>query len=147
MNMPLLTFVIDIDDTLCKTETINGKRDYSTSIPFPDMIWRVNSFHEQGHKIILFTARQVNTYKGDIDLIHKHTKPVLEKWLKDHKVKYDELIFGKPWGENVVYVDDKALTTTQFLRLPITDETSKTKDVYLRSNNRSLNLTNGIKGI
>ena len=32
-----------------------------------------------------------------------------------HNVKYHQLIMGKPWGENVFYVDDKNLTISEFL--------------------------------
>jgi len=35
-----------------------------------------------------------------------------EKWLKDNRVCYDELIFGKPAAD--VYVDDKAVLPEDF---------------------------------
>ena len=36
-------------------------------------------------------------------------------WLEKYQIPYNELIFGKPWGPNVYYVDDKNLTLNQFL--------------------------------
>jgi uncharacterized HAD superfamily protein len=45
--------------------------------------------------IILYTAR------------HKEDKEITLKWLKDNKIDYDEIYFGKPLAD--IYIDDKAL--------------------------------------
>jgi hypothetical protein len=49
------------------------------------------------------------THGGDLDKIIEDVGCVTEKWLDDHKVPYDELIFGKPYS-STYYVDDKAMT-------------------------------------
>ena len=57
----------------------------------------------------------MKTYNNDIRKIYQYVYPVIEKWCKKHNVKYHQLIMGKPWGENVFYVDDKNLTISEFL--------------------------------
>jgi len=117
--MELQTFVIDIDDTISYISQyeLNSNKiaDYQNSIPIKPVIDKINKLYNQGHKIILFTSRGMRTFKGDIKKIIEYHKPILEKWLKKYNVKYHELYFGKPWGKNVRYVDDKNLTINQFI--------------------------------
>ena len=49
----LKTYVFDLDNTLCKTEGSN----YFDSVPYVDRILKVNELHDQGHTIIVETAR------------------------------------------------------------------------------------------
>jgi hypothetical protein len=91
------TLCFDLDGTLC-TNTFG---DYESAEPFPWAIARVNALAEQGHRIIVFTAR--GTATGiDWDEV---TRGQLERW----GVRYDELFFGKPSAD--VYVDDRAIHT------------------------------------
>jgi capsule biosynthesis phosphatase len=115
--MEKYTFVVDIDDTICVSEKIPGtdRFDYSNSIPIQRVVQKIVQLKEAGHRIILFTARGMRTYNGDVELIKKHVQPVLEDWLYRHGVPYDELHVGKPWGPNVYYVDDKALSPSDFV--------------------------------
>ena len=45
--------------------------------------------------------------KGNLDLIKEKNEEVLIDWLSRYKVKYHQLIFGKPLAD--LYVDDKAM--------------------------------------
>ena len=47
-----------------------------------------------GFQIIIFTSRNMRSYKGNIDLIKLKTLPVIVKWLKKYSVPYDEIIIG-----------------------------------------------------
>jgi capsule biosynthesis phosphatase len=107
------TYVIDIDETIC--EIIKPGMIYIDAVPKLDVINQLNKLYDQGHTIILFTARGMKTYNNDIRKIYQYVYPVIEKWCKKHNVKYHQLIMGKPWGENVFYVDDKNLTISEFL--------------------------------
>lgn len=107
------TMVIDIDNTICYNKLKH--QSYSEVRPIEYIISTINDNYHN-HYIILFTSRGMRTYDGDIDLINKHVRPELEEWLTKHDVKYDELIMGKPWGKNVIYVDDKAMTPVEFAR-------------------------------
>jgi capsule biosynthesis phosphatase len=107
------TYVVDIDGTLCGPPL---NKDYSTCEPIKDVIDQVNRLYESGHKIILFTARGMRSYNKDIEDIHTYVKPILIKWLNNHNVKYHELIFGKPWGEDVWYIDDRSISISDFIK-------------------------------
>lgn len=105
--------VVDIDGTICDAPA-NG--DYSNCPPKIDVIQELKSQDKSGSYIILFTARNVRTLKGSMGLINKYTAPTLLSWLERHEVPYDEIVFGKPWGEGgVIYIDDKNCSIEEFL--------------------------------
>jgi capsule biosynthesis phosphatase len=108
-------FIVDVDGTLC--EELGGVYTYATVPPRIEMINKVNQLYDSGSKIVLFTARGMRTYSGDIEQINLHVRPVLIKWLGEHDVKYHELIMGKPWASDCYYVDDRALHPEEFLKL------------------------------
>lgn len=105
-----ISFVFDIDDTICN----NKNRDYENAIPFKEVINKINYLYDNGATIKLYTSRGMVSCNGDIEKIIAKNKPVLEKWLKKNKVKYNELIFGKPLGD--LYVDDKAMNVRDFTK-------------------------------
>lgn len=106
--------VIDLDDTICKT--ING--DYLNSLPNDDVISKICEYKKIGFQIIIFTSRNMRSYKGNIGLINANTIPLIIKWLEKHKVPYDEIIVGKPWPSyGGFYVDDKAIRPDEFVKL------------------------------
>lgn len=110
------TFIIDIDDTISQTpldEQGNGL--YQQAKPLHNVIKKIRLLYQEGHMIVLFTARGMRTYKGDVEKIKKNHQDTLVSWLNQNHVPYHELIFGKPWGPNVYYIDDKSLTINQFL--------------------------------
>lgn len=108
--MPRIVF--DIDDTICK----DGKKlGYENAIPIQETIDKINDIHENlGAEIILYTARGMGSCKGNTQKAREKNEAILIKWLKDHEVKYDELIFGKPLAD--LYVDDKAMSLPDFIK-------------------------------
>tara|TARA_B100000925_G_scaffold286812_1_gene265094 strand:- start:142 stop:1167 length:1026 start_codon:yes stop_codon:yes gene_type:complete len=65
--------------------------------------------------ILIFTARNMRSFNGNLEKINTVTKPIAEEWLKKQKIQYDEIIMGKPWcGEDGFYVDDKNLSIDEF---------------------------------
>lgn len=109
------TFIIDVDNTIMTTPKIISFYDYANSKPIQDMIDKINGLYDQGNKIILFTSRGMRTFNGVVSRIEKYHRPILEKVLKDFNLNYHELIFGKPWGENPIYVDDRSLSISNFI--------------------------------
>lgn len=108
--------VIDIDGTLCNIK--NKSEDYIDILPKKDVLNKLRVYKEKGVYIILYTSRQMRTYKGNIGRINANTAKVLFEWLDKHDVPYDEIHFGKPWcGRNGFYVDDKAIRPSEFLEL------------------------------
>lgn len=102
--MKLKTICFDIDNVICKTST---ERVYSKSIPIKKNIKVINDAYNRGFKIILYTARYMGRYKGNLKKITKYIKPLTLKQLKNWGVKYHEIYFGKPTFD--LFIDDKSL--------------------------------------
>lgn len=95
-----MIYCFDIDGTLC---TKTGG-DYEKAESYPDRIAIVNSLHEAGHEIKLFTARGSTT---GIDW-----RALTERQLREWNVRYHVLIMGKPEAD--IFVDDKAFNSDQW---------------------------------
>ena len=107
------TLVVDIDDTLCFK---NEKENYSEAIPIEKVCNALRRANSNGVYIILFTSRNMRTFRGSMGLINKYTAPLIIQWLGLNNIPYDEIYFGKPWGNNVSYVDDKNLSIDDLLK-------------------------------
>ena len=92
--MHIKTYAFDLDGTLCTLT--DGK--YEIAEPFADRISHVNKLFEEGHTILIFTARGA-TSKRDL---RDFTLGQLSVW----GVKFHELITGKPHFD--LLIDDKA---------------------------------------
>lgn len=106
---PEKTLIVDVDGTILHA----ANRDYANATEFSAVIGKLNDLYRKGWNIIYFTARGQLSKNGDMKRIEKENRPVLEKWLKDHDVLYDYLVFNKPYG--AFYVDDKALSLYDFM--------------------------------
>ncbi len=106
------TLVVDIDKTICESPPGN---DYRKCKPIKTVCSKLIEENDKGTYIILYTSRNVRTFKGNIGLINKYTSVVLLEWLKNNNVPYDEIYFNKPWGfGNLNYIDDKFLSIDKF---------------------------------
>lgn len=95
--------IVDIDGVIC--QTIDG--NYVESIPNRARINELNRRYEAGDKIIYFTARGSET---GIDW-----RELTERQFEDWGVKYDALLFNKPYGDQ--YIDDRAINDKDFFKL------------------------------
>lgn len=102
-----LRWIFDLDETLVTRPEVTG--DYSTCRPIQNMIDFVNKLHDEGHYIIIHTARHMLTCNGDVRVITQRIGQKTEDSLYNMGVHYHELVFGKPYGD--IYVDDKACNT------------------------------------
>jgi len=95
-----MRYVFDLDETLCTGYP------YEKATSIQHNINKLNCLHEEGHTIIINTARGMGRTKGNVGralaLIGKLTFEQLEEW----GVLYDEIYFGKPSADR--YFDDKA---------------------------------------
>ena len=114
----MFSFVFDVDGTLCP---IKGEDEsYADLIPYADMVEKLREYKAQGARIVLYTSRNMRTYKGDLSLILEHTKPELEAWLAKWDIPYDEIVYGKFWpGRRGLYVDDRAVRPDEFLKYSV----------------------------
>lgn len=106
--------VFDLDDTL----TTHGVADYPDAPLREDVAARLREYHAAGFEIVIHTARNMRTHKGNVGKINIHTLPIIIAWLDRHDIPYDEIVVGKPWcGTEGFYVDDKAVRPDEFTRL------------------------------
>ena len=98
----MTVYCFDIDGTICT----NTDGDYEKAIPFGEVIEKINRLYDSGNKIIFFTGRGSTTGIDWYDLTRKQ--------LKDWKVKYHQLIMGKPYAD--LYIDDKAIGPEEFCK-------------------------------
>jgi len=97
-----MRYCFDIDGTLCDTpNNEKGKPDYLNAKPFPFMVQQVNRLYDEGHYIIMQTARGKGSGIDHTEL----TKAQLDNW----GYKYHELfpMFCKPTAD--VFIDDKGI--------------------------------------
>lgn len=95
-----MRYCFDIDGTLCHTpNNEKGKPDYENAQPFPFMVEQVNRLYDEGHYIIMQTARGKGSGIDHTGL----TKKQLDTW----GYKYHELfpMFCKPTAD--IFIDDK----------------------------------------
>jgi capsule biosynthesis phosphatase len=108
--------VVDIDGTLCDVKSAD--QSYADLIPNHAMLIKLREYQQKGYTILLFTARNMNTYKNNLGKINKNTAPVLIEWLAKWNVPYDEILFGKPWPRKKgFYIDDRSVRPDEFLRM------------------------------
>ena len=106
------TLVVDIDKTICESPPAN---DYSKCKPIETFCSKLREENNKGTYIILYTSRNVRTFKGNIGLINKYTNTILIEWLNNNDIPFDEIYFNKPWGYgDLNYIDDKFLSIEEF---------------------------------
>jgi capsule biosynthesis phosphatase len=105
--------IIDLDDTI----TIDSSsKEYESKLPNLSIRKALQNISKRLIPITIFSARNMNSYKKDLDKINKITRPIVENWLKENSIDYSELILGKPWaGKNGWYVDDRNLSLDEFI--------------------------------
>jgi capsule biosynthesis phosphatase len=106
--------VIDVDGTLCPIKLAEER--YENLVPHARVVGRLREWRDAGYRIVLYTSRNMRTFKGNLGLINKHTAPELIDWLERWDVPFDEIHFGKPWaGDDGFYVDDRAIRPDEFV--------------------------------
>lgn len=96
---------IDIDGTICHIK--NPNEDYHHVKPIAGAASKIKDLKQQGHYIILCTARHMNTCQSNIGQVVARQGATLLQWLTQHGFEYDEIWFGKPYAH--IYIDDRAL--------------------------------------
>ena len=106
--MKLKTICFDIDNVICRT---NFKKEYSKSKPIKKNIKLINEIYNEGYNVILYTARYMGRFNGNISKVKKEIKPLTIKQLNKWGVKYNKIYFGKPSFD--LFIDDKSLFFTK----------------------------------
>ena len=105
-----MRIVIDLDGTICTIK--KPEQTYADLVPLPGAVERIRELRSAGHYIIIQTARNMATRKGNVGQVIKHVGKITLDWLEKYSVEYDEIFFGKPNGE--IYLDDRALRFTSW---------------------------------
>ena len=87
-----MQIIIDLDRTICTEE-----RQFSRALaaPLQGAVESVNALFEEGHTIILYSARTWAEWE------------VTNHWLRENGLKFHQLFLGKPTGD--VWIDDRAI--------------------------------------
>ena len=93
----------DLDNVICTTK---GNK-YDQSKPKKKVIKLINKLYAQGYKIKIFTARHMGKFNGNAKKARKFGYKKTFNQLKNWKLKFHELILGKPSYDLII--DDKAL--------------------------------------
>tara|TARA_Y100000816_G_C26044158_1_gene547080 strand:+ start:649 stop:1017 length:369 start_codon:yes stop_codon:yes gene_type:complete len=101
MNKVILCF--DLDNTISTTK----KNLYKSSKPKKKVIKIINSLHNEGYYIKIFTSRFMGRSNENILKAKKKGYNLTKQQLKKWGLSYDKLIFGKPSYD--LFVDDKSL--------------------------------------
>ena len=88
---------------------------YSKCKPIEKVCEKLRFENSLGTYIILYTSRNMRSFNGNIGLINKYTSSIQTNWLFKNHIPYDELYFGKPWGKDLAYIDDKSLPLEKFI--------------------------------
>jgi len=100
-----MTVCFDLDNTLVTYPRIPG--DYRTVAPIPKMVELARRLKEEGHTIVIHTARRMATHKNDVAAVIEDIGELTVQSLRDLGIPYDELKFGKPLAD--MYIDDRAV--------------------------------------
>ena len=87
-----MQLIIDLDGTICSEEKTFSR---SMAKPLPGAKDTLAKLKEQGHTLIIYSARGWNEFEMTI------------KWLNDNEISYDQVILGKPVGD--YWIDDRAV--------------------------------------
>ena len=103
-----MKYCFDLDGTICDTpmRPSDNKPGYLEATPFPFMVEQVNRLFDEGHKIIIMTARGRGSGIDWTEL----TLEQLDRW----GVKYHELepMFHKPTAD--IFIDDKGINSEEW---------------------------------
>ena len=105
--MKLKIICFDIDNVICRT---NSKKNYLKSLPIKKNIKLINKIYKKGYTVVLYTARYMGRYNGDLMKVEKKIKTLTLKQLKSWGVNYHKIYFGKPSFD--LFIDDKSLFFT-----------------------------------
>ena len=101
-----MIYVFDLDNTLCDTKKkLDGNWDYLNSEPFQERIDLVNKLYDEGHKIIIETARGCVSKKNWYEQTYNQ--------LVSFGLKFHELRAGVKFNADF-FVDDKAINSNDF---------------------------------
>jgi hypothetical protein len=102
-------YAFDLDDTLCaRPSDVEGlgKEKYKHCYPIQPMIDILNEQYDNGHTIIIYTARGMTLFNGNVHEIYNNLYEQTISDLKKWGIKHHGLVMGKLHYDLII--DDKA---------------------------------------
>ena len=97
----------DLDDVLCYRTAEAGKiNKYHSCKPIEPMIKIANQCYDEGNTVIVYTARGMTGFKGNVSDIYTNLYELTLNQLDVWGVKYHQLVMGKLHYD--LLIDDKA---------------------------------------
>lgn len=96
---------VDLDGVICTIK--KPDESYADVKPIPGVVEKLTELRNNGHTIIINTARNMKTCEHNVGKVMKNVGLITLQWLEDNKIPYDEIFFGKPNTE--VYIDDRCI--------------------------------------
>ncbi len=104
------TIAFDLDDVICTRNSNEGKVEkYYTCSPVKSMVEVVNNCYNDGNIVIIYTARGMTGFNGNVSKIYSNLYDLTLKQLNDWGVKYHQLVMGKLHYD--LLIDDKAINS------------------------------------
>jgi len=100
-------YCFDLDNTLCVTEYVDGRHNYLEAEPIKKHIEMVNRLYDQGHIIIIETARGCGS---GVNWFQDTVKQLVSWGVRFHTVRT-----GVKFAADY-YIDDKAINSKDFFR-------------------------------
>ncbi len=113
----LKTIAFDLDDVICFRPNGYehlGPNKYDYCEPDQNVIDLVNSLYEDGNKIVIYSARGMSQYKGNVSLIYSELYFKTIRQLNDWGLKYNQLVMGKIHYD--LLIDDKVLNSSSITK-------------------------------
>lgn len=106
---------IDLDGTIC--ELRKPGQSYADVLPKPGAKDFIMQLHNEGHVIIINTARNMQTQGHNLGRVMKNIGKITLEWLDYHDIYYDEIFFGKPNAD--ITIDDRCYRFNSWKELSI----------------------------
>jgi hypothetical protein len=106
------TIAFDLDDVICWHHPDYdevGVDKYYHCEPIESGVELVNEYYDKGYRIIIYTARGMGAYKGNVNLIYERLYDLTFNHLNEWGVKFHRLVMGKL--DYDLLIDDKAISS------------------------------------
>ena len=102
-------FCFDLDGVICKNIEYKNSNliNYNKSKPIRPAVRAINKLYDDGHTIVIYTARGMTRYNGNISRVKNKLNKITTNSLKSWKLKYHKLVFGKIHYDFII--DDKSI--------------------------------------
>jgi capsule biosynthesis phosphatase len=144
IDLPKMRICFDLDNTIVTYPCIPG--DYTTVKPIYTIINLIKKLKNDGHTIIIHTARRMKTHNHNQGAVLADIGEITFKTLREFEIPFDEIIFGKPIAD--IYIDDRSINPykNEMKLLGIMDfkEIKIPKNKISNNKYNSIELENGI---